>query len=299
MSSKRSLKTRVQKSVTGWLFVLPCFIFFIIFVFLPILMGFFYSFTNYTGLSRSMDFVGLKNYINLFKDRYFIGAIKNNIIYSVLFSISTMVLALIVSVLLNKAFIGKAYFKIAFFLPYLTSMVSVALIWKMIFNPYGGPLNTFLEFIGISNPPKWLASSDWALYAVIIVAVWKDMGYYMLIFMAGLQNIPVSLYEAASIDGANEWHAFTRITIPMLSPTIFLNSVILTINSFQVFDLINVMTGGGPGKSTNVLAFRIYEEAFKYGRMGYGSAIAYFLFFVIMILTLIQFKVQKRWVNYV
>ena len=268
------------------------------FIFTPIILGFFYSFTDYEGLTNKFDFVGLENFHDMFADRYFKTALKNNIIYGVLMSVCTMLLSLVLAVLVNASGRLKSYFKIAFFLPYVTSMVSVAIIWKMIFNPMGGPLNVLLNALGVENPPSWLSSSTWALYAVIIVSIWKDCGYYMLIFIAGLQNIPEDLYEAASLDGASRIRSFFGITIPMLSPTIFLNCVIVTINSFQAFDLINVMTGGGPGMSTNVLSFRIYTEAFVYGKMGYASAIAYFLFALILILTLIQFRFQKRWVNY-
>lgn len=288
----------INRSLAGWLFIAPALIFFIFFIFTPIILGFFYSFTDYEGLTNKFDFVGLENFHDMFADRYFKTALKNNIIYGVLMSVCTMLLSLVLAVLVNASGRLKSYFKIAFFLPYVTSMVSVAIIWKMIFNPMGGPLNVLLNALGVENPPSWLSSSTWALYAVIIVSIWKDCGYYMLIFIAGLQNIPEDLYEAASLDGASRIRSFFGITIPMLSPTIFLNCVIVTINSFQAFDLINVMTGGGPGMSTNVLSFRIYTEAFVYGKMGYASAIAYFLFALILILTLIQFRFQKRWVNY-
>ena len=177
-------------------------------------------------------------------------------------------------------------------------MVSVAVIWKMICNPQGGPLNTVLGQLGISNPPQWLASTTWALYAVIIVSVWKNCGYYMMIFLAGLQNVPDSLYEAAALDGAGKLQQYFRITLPLISPTIFLNLILVTINSFQVFDLVSVMTDGGPGMSTNVLAYRIYYEGFKSMHMGYASAISYFLFAVILVITIIQFVAQKHWVNY-
>ena len=287
----------INRSLAGWLFIAPALIFFIFFIFTPIILGFFYSFTDYEGLTNKFDFVGLENFHDMFADRYFKTALKNNIIYGVLMSVCTMLLSLVLAVLVNASGRLKSYFKIAFFLPYVTSMVSVAIIWKMIFNPMGGPLNVLLNALGVENPPSWLSSSTWALYAVIIVSIWKDCGYYMLIFIAGLQNIPEDLYEAASLDGASRIRSFFGITIPMLSPTIFLNCVIVTINSFQAFDLINVMTGGGPGMSTNVLSFRIYTEAFVYGKMGYASAIAYFLFALILILTLIQFRFQKRWVN--
>lgn len=291
-------KAKWRRSAIGWVFVLPSLIVFILLMFLPILLGFWYSLTDYTGLSKEMNFIGLEHYIKMFSDRYFRVSLKNNVIYAVLYTVLTMILSLFLATMLHMVTKGRKLFRTVFFLPYVTSMVSVAIIWKMIFNPMSGPLNTILTQLGIENPPQWLASTTWALYAVIIVSVWKSCGYYMLIFLAGLQNIPDSLYESAALDGASGLQKYVRITLPMVSPTIFLNMILVTISSFQVFDLINVMTEGGPGMSTNVLAYRIYYEGFKRMNMGYASAIAYFLFAVILIITALQFVIQKRWVHY-
>lgn len=291
-------KAKWRRSAIGWAFVLPSLIVFILLMFLPILLGFWYSLTDYTGLSKEMNFIGLEHYIKMFSDRYFRVSLKNNVIYAVLYTVLTMILSLFLATMLHMVTKGRKLFRTVFFLPYITSMVSVAIIWKMIFNPMSGPLNTILTQLGIENPPQWLASTTWALYAVIIVSVWKSCGYYMLIFLAGLQNIPDSLYESAALDGASGLQKYVRITLPMVSPTIFLNMILVTISSFQVFDLINVMTEGGPGMSTNVLAYRIYYEGFKRMNMGYASAIAYFLFAVILIITALQFVIQKRWVHY-
>ena len=291
-------RRRLKQNLVGWGFVLPSLIVFILFMFLPIVLGFWYSLTDYTGLSKDYQFIGLQNYIKMFSDRYFKVSVKNNCIYAVWFSVLTMLVSLILASLLNRLMRFRKFFRIAFFLPYISSMVSVAVIWKMIFNPQGGPLNSVLGQLGISNPPQWLASTTWALYAVIIVSVWKNCGYYMMIFLAGLQNVPDSLYEAAALDGAGKLQQYFRITLPLISPTIFLNLILVTINSFQVFDLVSVMTDGGPGMSTNVLAYRIYYEGFKSMHMGYASAISYFLFAVILVITIIQFVAQKYWVNY-
>lgn len=291
-------KRRIRQNLTGWCFVLPSLLVFTLLMFLPILLGFGYSLTDYTGLSKDYHFIGLANYAKMFRDRYFKVSIKNNCIYAIWYSVLTMLVSLFLASLLNRLRRCRKFFRIAFFLPYISSMVSVAIIWKMIFNPQGGPLNTMLAGFGISNLPQWLASTTWALYAVIIVSVWKSAGYYMMIFLAGLQNVPDSLYEAASLDGAGQWQQYFKITIPLISPTIFLNMILITISSFQVFDLISVMTEGGPGMSTNVLSFRIYQEGFRQMHMGYASAIAYFLFAIILIITIFQFAIQKYWVNY-
>ncbi len=296
--TKYGMVLQIKKSVIGWIFVLPSFAVFMIFMVAPIIMGFWYSLTDYTGLSKDCNFIGFQNYLKMFQDRYFIVSIKNNIIYAVLYSLLTLMISLALATLLNQLTKLKKLFRMVFFLPYISSMVSVAIIWKAIFNPSGGPLNSVLMQIGIENPPHWLSSTTWALYSVIIVSIWKTCGYYMLIFLAGMQNISEDLYEAASLDGAGKWQRYKSITLPLLSPTIFLNMILITINSFQVFDLISVMTDGGPGISTNVLAYRIYDESFKSMHMGYASAIAYVLFVIILLITLVQFTIQKYWVNY-
>ena len=282
--------------------MLPAFLGFLLFFFLPILSGAVFSFTDFNGFNLdSLQFVKLENYNRLFSDDYFLNAFSNNLIYALLFTPLTLLLALLLALffaaVLNRVTFGRKFFRVCFFLPYISSMVSVAVIWKLIFSP-NGPLSSMLMGLGVSEPPKWLMSSDWALYALIIIAVWKNFGYYMLILLAGMQTIPGYLYEAAEIDGASAFQRFRKITLPMLFPTIFLCIVMLLINSFQVFDLVNVLTRGGPGYATQVLVYRIYTEAFTYSHMGYACAISYFLFLVVLVITVIQFVGQKYWVHY-
>lgn len=301
MAVKSSEKRRIRslrENLTGWLFVLPAFLGFLLFFFLPILSGAVFSFTDFNGFNLdSLQFVKLENYNRLFSDDYFLNAFSNNLIYALLFTPLTLLLALFFAAVLNRVTFGRKFFRVCFFLPYISSMVSVAVIWKLIFSP-NGPLSSMLMGLGVSEPPKWLMSSDWALYALTIIAVWKNFGYYMLILLAGMQTIPGYLYEAAEIDGASAFQRFRKITLPMLSPTIFLCIVMLLINSFQVFDLVNVLTRGGPGYATQVLVYRIYTEAFTYSHMGYACAISYFLFLVVLVITVIQFVGQKYWVHY-
>jgi multiple sugar transport system permease protein len=168
----------------------------------------------------------------------------------------------------------------------------------MLFHPAAGPVNQLLMSLGVQEPPRWTASVDWAMPTVILASIWKGMGYYMLIYLAGLQGIPSYLYEAASLDGANSWQKFRYVTLPMLTPATFFVSIMATISAFKVFDLILVMTGGGPGRATNVLVIDIYNTAFKEFRFGYSSAIAMVLFVIVLIITIIQFRMEKRWVNY-
>lgn len=291
---KRKFKKEWLK---GYLFILPNFVGFLIFMGIPIIMGLIISFTNYDGF-KTFDFVGLSNYIKMFKDEYFQVSFVNNLIYTGVTVPCTILIALLLAVALNVGIKGTGLFRTMFFFPNISSMVAVGIVWSMIFHPTRGPLNLFLYNIGVTNPPQWLVSSKTALLSVMIVAIWKQAGYYMVMILAGLQSIQKQLYEAAEIDGANGLKRFFHITLPMLSPTMFMVTILSLISSFQVFDLISIMTEGGPGRATNVLVYRIYQEGFKYLNFGYASAMAYFLFLIILIITLIQFRGRKKWVTY-
>lgn len=291
---KNSKKLRYIK---GYLFLVPNFIGFFLFMFIPIIMGFAISFTDYDGFLK-FNFVGIDNYTSMFQDDYFLVSLKNNILYTLVTVPATIILAILLAVALNTGIKGNGIFKAFYYFPSISSMVAVGIVWAILFNPSSGPINGFLKGMGMMNPPKWLASTTWALWSVMIVAVWKQVGYYMVMILAGLQSIPKQLYEAAEIDGAGAVSRFFKITLPMLSPVTFMVTILTIISSFQVFDLVNVMTKGGPGYATNVLVYRIYQEGFKYMRYGYASAMAYFLFLIILIVTLIQFRGQKKWVTY-
>jgi multiple sugar transport system permease protein len=286
-----------RRYMKGYLYILPNFIGFFIFMAIPIIIGFAISLTDYNGFNQ-MNFIGINNYINMFHDEYFRVSLWNNILYSLVTVPGTIIVSLLLALGVNKGIKGSDFFKTMFFLPNITSMVAVGIVWAMIFNPTTGPVNSLLRSIGITNPPMWLGASSTALLTIMIVAIWKQAGYYMIIFIAGLQAIPRQLYEAASIDGASSINKFFKITLPMLSPTMFMVLILNIIGSFQVFDLISIMTNGGPGSSTNVLVYRIYQEGFQNLKFGYASAMAYFLFLIVLIITLIQFRGQKKWVNY-
>lgn len=297
--TKRKPKVRYHKSevIAGFLCLLPNLIGFTLFMIVPIIMGFGISFTDYDGF-RKMNFVGLQNYIDMFSDGYFIVSMKNNIVFTLVTVPLTMIASLLLAVAVNSVIKGSNAFRMLFFFPYITSMVAVGIIWSLLFNPKVGPINNILHAIGFTEVPGWLLSTAWALPAVMIVQIWKMSGYYMIIFLAGLQGISRDLYEAAEIDGASARKRFFSITLPLLSPTTFMVMILLIINSFQVFDLIQIMTEGGPGRATNVLVYRIYQEGFKYNHFGYASAEAYFLFAVILVITIVQFWGQKKWVVY-
>lgn len=286
-----------MNTIKGYGFLLPNIIGFMIFTFLPIVASFVLSFTDWDGFG-DINFIGLDNFIKLFSDEVFKVSMWNTLVFTVVSVPITLVLALLVAMLLNKGIKGIRIVRAAFFLPYITAAIAVAVVWQLLYHPTLGPINQFLISIGVTNPPKWLSSTSTAMLAVIIMYIWKMTGYYMIILLAGLQGIPRELYEASQIDGANKWKTFINVTLPMLSPVVFFTSIIALINSFKVFTEIYALTGGGPGYSTNVLVYSIYVEAFQKYNLGYASAMAYVLCLIIVAITIIQFKGQKKWVNY-
>lgn len=276
------------------LFLLPSLIGFIVFTGIPIIAALVLSFYDWNLLSKP-TFVGLLNYKNLFgSDPIFLQVLWNTL-YFVLGAVPlSIILALGVALLLNQQLKGVAFLRAGYFLPVVSSIVAASLVWKWIFNPDFGMVNDFLRMIGISNPPKWITSTTWAMPSIIIVAIWKNIGYNMVIFLAGLQDIPKDLYEAGEIDGANKRQLFWNITVPLLRPTTFFITIISIIGSFQVFGQALVMTEGGPGISTNTIVLYIYQNAFVFFKMGYASAAAWVLFFIILFFTIIQSRIGKK-----
>lgn len=293
MKTTKKKKLNKYEARAGYLFIAPNLIGFLIFTAIPVIMGFIYSFMDYDGFNP-MEFVGLKNYIKLFSDSYFRISILNNFYFTLVSVPLSITFGLMLAVFLNQKIFGKNAFRSILYFPNLTSLVAVGVVWRAMFNVNSGPINVMLRAVGFENPPLWLSSTVWAMPAIIIVSVWSSAGYNMVLFLGGLQSISGELYESASIDGANKIQQFFKITLPLLSNTIFLVTVLSVIGSFQVFGIIDVMTEGGPGRSTNVLVYRIYQEAFKNYEFGYASAMAFFLFFIIFIFTVVQFKLQKQ-----
>src|SRR6478735_3648249 len=282
-----------RNTLIGWTFILPNFLGFLAFTLIPVLAAFALSFMEWTSFSAP-KWVGLANFQRMLASDSFWIALRNTVVYAIGHVPLTMALALLLAMLLNRKLKGIGFFRVAIFFPYITSLVAVAVVWNMLFSPDNGPINQFLHTIGIANAPGWTSSSDWALPAVIITSVWRDMGYYMVLYLAGLQAIPTELYEAAEVDGASAWQRFWNVTIPSLRPTTFFVVVMLTVSSFKVFDLIVVMTNGGPGRSTTVLSQLIYQEGIGEGKFGYSSAISLVLFLIVLTVTVLQFKIQQR-----
>lgn len=288
-------KRVIRNNVVGYSFILPNLIGYSLFVFIPVCFSFILSVMKWDGSSTPMEFVGLQNFVSIFGDKMFRSSFVHTIQYAAMTVLPTLILALLLAVLLNSKIKGISVFRTAFFFPYIASIVAVGAVWNMLFQPEFGPINEFLKFIGISNPPGWVVSSKWAMFAISVVSIWKYMGYYMIVYLAALQGISSSLYEAASIDGANGWKKLRYITIPMLTPTTFFVLIMLTIQCFKVFDLVYVMTGGGPGNATKTLVNFIYEKAFTSWQLGPASAGAIVLFAVVLVITLIQFSGEKKW----
>jgi multiple sugar transport system permease protein len=298
-SRKSAIKVNpsFKKDLIAYSFILPNLLGFAIFTLVPTVFSLVLAFMNWDG-ANVVSWAGFDNFKQLFHDTTFRIALRNTFYYVIGTVPLTMIASLGLAMLLNQPLVGRNFFRATFFFPYVGSLVAVAVVWNMIFSPAAGPVNQFLMSLGVENPPRWTASVDWAMPTVIMASIWKGMGYYMVIYLAALQGIPAELYEAASIDGASAWQKFRYVTLPMLTPATFFVSIMLTIASFKVFDLILVMTNGGPGRATNVLVMHTYNVAFREFRFGYASAIALVLFLIVLVITIIQFRMERRWVNY-
>jgi multiple sugar transport system permease protein len=291
------LSMRGQAALAGYLFLLPNIVGFLVFSSLPVLATLAISTLDWDMIRRP-TFVGVENYQKLLVEDATFRRVLVNTAYYVLGTVPTgMVLSLLLALAMNSSIRGITLFRAIFFIPVITSAVAVAMIWRWLFNSDYGLINAGLFALGLNGIP-WLSSSAWAMPAVIIMATWKHVGYNMVIYLAGLQGIPPSLYEAASIDGASGLQRFRHITLPLLTPTTFFILVISMISSFQVFDLAFILTAGGPGIATNTIVMYVYNQAFQFFHMGYAAAVAWILFAIIFLITAAQWQVQRRWVHY-
>ena len=285
-----------KQSASAAIFILPSFLPLVAFLIVPMLAAVTLSFAEWDLLTPP-SWVGIENYAELMRSAVFWQTLKNSLVFIVGYLPLVYIAGLSAALALNKKFRGSAFLRAVYFLPVITSWVIVSLLWKWILNPEGGVVNSLLAQIGIQGP-GWWTSTTWAMPTVIIASAWKDLGYVMLILLAGLQSIPPEYQEAAAIDGASKTQILRLITLPLLTPATFFVIVISLINNFQVFDQIYLMTDGGPEGSTSVLVQQIVKNSFDYGRMGYASAMSMVLFAIILSITLIQLRLQKRWVNY-
>ncbi len=272
----------------GWVFIFPALIGTLIFIIIPVICSFGLSFAKW-DLLNPIEFAGLANYKEIFSEPLFYKILWNTIVFAVSTSVFGVIIPLVLACILNSKIRGAEFYKTAYFLPFITPMIVIGVVWEWIFDPNIGLLNHILN-IHIN----WLYDTHYAMTALIIVSVWKLIGYNMIIFLSSLSGISQSMFEAAKIDGATPFQTFKYVTVPLLSPSIFFVVIITAISSFQIFDLIYLMTQGGPLDSTNVLVYAIYKNAFEYFNVGKASAIAYVLFSIILVLTLIQWNLRKK-----
>ena len=261
-----------------------------IFIVIPTICSFGLSFFKWDMLSKP-EWAGLYNYKELFSNPKFCFILKNTLVFSLSTTVFAVIIPIILAAIMNEKIFGKEFFKTSYFLPFITPMIVVAIVWQWIFDPNFGLLNNLLKL-----HINWLYDTHFAMIAMIIVQSWKLIGYNTIILLSGFGNINLSVIEAAEIDGASPFTKLTKIIIPLLSPTILFVMIITTISSFQVFDLVFMMTQGGPENATNVLVYWLYQEGFEFFNIGQASCIAYVLFTIVAILSIFQWKTRKKWV---
>ncbi|MDQ3654495.1 MAG: sugar ABC transporter permease [Chloroflexota bacterium] len=292
------LASRRQRSDALWglFFIAPQVLGLVVFSLIPVVYAFILSVMRWDGLG-AREFVGLNNFRLQFENPEFIDALVHTLVYTLIAVPGGVAVSLLAALAVNRVK-GKTFYRTIFFLPTITSSVVVSMVWLWLLNGDFGLINVYLREWFALDPPNWLVDTTWVIPAVALVAVWAGLGFNMVIFLAGLQSIPATYLEAAQIDGASKWRQFWNITLPLLSPTTFFVTIISIIASFQVFDMVYVMTGGGPGSASTTMVFHIYELAFVNFTFGISSATAVVLFVLIMGVTLLQFWGQRRWVHY-
>lgn len=292
-----TLSSKFRDAVAGYVFIMPTIIGFLLFMAFPVVTSLIISVSEWNLLSDP-SFVGINNYLSLFQDGYFWQCLRNTAYFSLFSVLLGVGVSLFLATLLHNPSVRfSGFLKSTIFLPVIFSTVSVALMWQWIFDSHSGMLNHLLGFLHI-GPIPWLTDPSYSMPSVIIVAIWRQIGYNMVIFLAALQGVPQELYEAAEIDGASPTRRFWNVTWPMISPSTFFVVVTSIINSFQVFDITTVLTNGGPANSTNTIIMMVYQSGFQNFQMGYAAAVAYVLFAIVLLITAFQNLVSKRWVHY-
>lgn len=287
---------RQYEALAAVIFLLPSLVGFVLFMAGPIVASFGIALTDWP-LIRNPRWVGFANFQELMRDAVFWQTLANTAVYTFVKVPVNILLSLVLAVLMNERIVGRGALRTLFFLPMVMSSVAVGMIWRPILDSSSlGLMNRMLEFFSL-GPIPWLASTEWAMPSLIGIATWKELGYFMVIFLAGIQGIPRTYYEAAEIDGAGPIRQFISITVPLVSPTTLFVLITSIIGSFQIFDLSSILTAGGPANATNTLVMYVYQAGFRFLRMGYGSAVAIALFVVILVLTVFQNALSKRWVH--
>lgn len=295
MKLSRQLKT----DLTGYAFILPNILGFLLFTLLPMAFSLVISFTDwdYTQGFGSIRWNAGANFVEMWGDKWFVDSLLHTIQFAIVVVPVTTALALVLAVVVDKFCFAKLPIRLAMFMPYISNVVAVAIVWVMMYSPWG-PFTRMVQLFGVENPPQWLGDYKWALPAIMIMTIWSGVGYSVMIYTSSISSLPRDVYEAADIDGASEMTKFFKLTIPFLSPTTFFLVITTFITSFQVFAPIQIMTRGGPGTSTHVLVYYIYTSAFTFYRMGYAASMSWILFIILFIITLVQWRGQKKWVSY-
>ncbi|NUP21422.1 MAG: sugar ABC transporter permease [Streptomyces sp.] len=286
--------TRRRDHLIGYLFIGPQLVGSLIFVFLPLALVLFYSLNEWNVLADTFTFVGGDNYRQLLSDPNVPPVLAATGLFSAGLVVLNLSLALLLAVLLNQRLRGTTLFRTLFFSPVVVSLVAWTIVWGFLLQNNGG-VNAILQVVGVEGP-NWLRTGTGAMVSVIVVQVFKNVGLNMVLFLAALQGVPKDLYEAARLDGASAWARFRRITLPMISPTVLLTSIITVAGSLQVFAQIAVLTQGGPGTSTTVLVYYLYQQAFQFHHFGYGATLSVLLFVIVLALTVLQWRMRRRWV---
>ncbi|MCI7491259.1 MAG: sugar ABC transporter permease [Lachnobacterium sp.] len=290
-------KEKLKRFGSICLFVLPALIPLIVFWIYPICRSIWISFTDWDYMTPTYHFVFLKNYISLFKDSRFYEALLNTLVFTIGTLVPTIVIGLGLAVLLQKPFIGSGIVKFILFSPWITPTVAISIVWTWIYQPNDGLANMVLSLFGMPGL-KWISSSQTAMLSVIIVTVWKSMGYAMIFYLSALEKVPDELYEASALDGAGKWRQFKAVTLPCISPTTFFLMIITMINSLQAYDQIQILTQGGPSGSTRTLLYMYYQLGFEEYKMGQATSVAVIMIIITVLLSLIQFWGSKKWVHY-
>lgn len=301
--SKQKKKNEKNKILQALPFMLPSFVGMLVFSFFPVVISILLSFTDWNGLERLTvntifdHFVGAENYLKILSGSEFWRVLGHTLYYIILYIPLVFVASMGIALLLNRKKKGAMVFRVMYYIPVLTSWVAASLIWKWVLSPQYGIFNQILGLFGFSGP-GWLTSEVWAMPGIVLASVWKDMGFFGLFLLSGLQAIDLTYYEAAKVDGANKIVTFFKVTLPLVTPSIFFCLIMSLINAFQLFPQIQIMTEGGPNGATQVMVERIYTYGFSYFKMGYASAYSWLLFIIIFVLTMIQMRLQNGWVHY-
>ena len=308
-ATRKHQMSRLEKRNTliAYSFLAPNFLGFVIFTLIPVIFSIALAFMNWSGGSK-IPFAGLDNFRYIFKDFSFtksnLGiALSNTVFYTIVTVPLTIACSLGLALVLNKGVKGAKVFRAVFFFPYVASLVAICVCWNFLLMK-NGPVNQILRALGFNMMKSWTSSKDLAIWAIIIVSVWRNAGYYMVMYLAGLQGVPAELYEAATMDGANGFQKFTKVTLPMLTPTTFFCTIMMVISCFKIYDVVAIMTQGGPGRSTKMLVTYIFELSFggegiaTSAQYGVASAVSMVLLVIVLAVTFIQFRGEKKWVNY-